>query len=128
MASVVPLPLPAAPSSSPAAAVAGPKDRWVVHKFGGTSLATADRYRNCAKLAVESLVQLEQERAGNPNYSTCASASASPARTALKSYFWRILEFGKFGLPRFACLFCKHRLWVLPAHLSVLKKKKQRSD
>ena len=27
--------------------------RWVVHKFGGTSLASAERYRNVAKILAD---------------------------------------------------------------------------
>ena len=33
--------------------IQSPADGWIVHKFGGTSVATAERYRHVAKVLSE---------------------------------------------------------------------------
>lgn len=52
---------PPATSSSPAPPLFSSSPPWIVHKFGGTSLAAAACYRNCVTILFDEMEQQQQQ-------------------------------------------------------------------
>ena len=74
-----PTPTSAAAASHPLTPTSS-VDRWVVHKFGGTSLASSECYRNALSIVLEARKQqqLQQQHSSNPTLNTrlCVVVSA----------------------------------------------------